>query len=181
MKKVIVVCPVLICVLIYVMLYTKKPMRRRTWTVDQLKKLAAQSTSTRQVIKGLKLKPAGGNYAQINKYIKIYNIDTGHFAGKAWNKGRTGMGKPRLQLKEILQKDTYYQSYKLKKRLFAAKIKTPCCEQCGWAEKSTDGRTPLELDHVNGDRHDNRLSNLRILCPNCHSLQPTHRGRNRKK
>ncbi|MDE1988391.1 MAG: HNH endonuclease, partial [Patescibacteria group bacterium] len=40
---------------------------------------------------------------------------------------------------------------------------------------------PLELDHINGDRHDNRLENLRILCPNCHSLKPTHRGRNMNK
>ncbi|MGB4076287.1 MAG: HNH endonuclease [Minisyncoccia bacterium] len=38
---------------------------------------------------------------------------------------------------------------------------------------------PVELDHVNGDRHDNRIENLRILCPNCHSLKPTHRGRNK--
>ena len=48
-------------------------------------------------------------------------------------------------------------------------------------KKSIDGRIPLELDHINGDRHDNRIKNLRILCPNCHSLQPTHRGRNMNK
>lgn len=46
---------------------------------------------------------------------------------------------------------------------------------------SEDGRIPLELDHINGDRHDNRLENLRVLCPNCHSLKPTHRGLNRSK
>jgi len=46
--------------------------------------------------------------------------------------------------------------------------------------KTPDGYLPLELDHINGDHHDNRLENLRILCPNCHSLKPTHRGRRRK-
>jgi 5-methylcytosine-specific restriction endonuclease McrA len=42
------------------------------------------------------------------------------------------------------------------------------------------GRITVELDHINGDHYDNRIENLRILCPNCHSLQPTHRGRNKK-
>ena len=51
---------------------------------------------------------------------------------------------------------------------------------CGWAKISIDGRIPLELDQINGNRHDNRLENLRILCPNCHSLQITHRGMNIK-
>ncbi len=37
---------------------------------------------------------------------------------------------------------------------------------------------PLELDHINGDRDDNRLGNLRVICPNCHAQTPTYRGRN---
>lgn len=53
-------------------------------------------------------------------------------------------------------------------------------ERCGWAERAEDGRIPVELDHKNGDRFDNRFENLQILCPNCHSLQPTHRGKNVK-
>lgn len=77
--------------------------------------------------------------------------------------------------------DSDYQSFKLKSRLFSEKLKIPCCEECGWAKKSEDGRIPLELDHINGNRRDNRLENLRILCPNCHSLKPTHRGLNKKK
>lgn len=60
-------------------------------------------------------------------------------------------------------------------------LKPACCEECGWAKISNDGRLPLELDRINGDRNDNRIENLRILCPNCHSLQPTHRGRNKKR
>ncbi|MBI5045842.1 MAG: HNH endonuclease [Candidatus Niyogibacteria bacterium] len=92
-----------------------------------------------------------------------------------------GIGKPLLSLDKILVQNSTYQSYKLKRRLFKAGIKFPECEKCGWAEFSDDGRLPLELDHINGDSRDNRLNNLRVLCPNCHSLQLTHRGKNKKK
>ncbi|MDP3697390.1 MAG: HNH endonuclease, partial [Candidatus Taylorbacteria bacterium] len=104
-----------------------------------------------------------------------------HFKGMGWNKGLRGIGKPFIPLEKILVRDSTYQSFKLKGRLFKAGLKNPECELCKWAQQTQDGRLPLELDHVNGDRHDNRLENLRILCPNCHSLQVTHRGRNRNK
>ena len=69
----------------------------------------------------------------------------------------------------------------LKQRLFRAGLKTEKCEMCGWAAQAPDGRIPVEIDHMNGDKTDNRIENLRILCPNCHALQPTHRGLNRKR
>lgn len=92
-----------------------------------------------------------------------------------------GIGVYRRSLEEILTRNSRYQSYKLKRRLFAAGLKKPSCELCGWSKEAKDGRIPLELDHMNGDRYDNRIENLRILCPNCHSLQPTHRGLNKRK
>jgi len=156
-------------------------MRKRKWTEQQLKKAAKKSTSVRQVLKLINLKQAGGNYSQIKKYLKIFKINTAHFKGKGWNKGLVGIGKPRISLNKILIKNSEFQSYKLKKRLFKAKLKLPRCEECGWAEISPDGRLPLELDHINGDSKDNRIENLRILCPNCHSLKITHRGSNMKK
>ena len=148
----------------------------------QLKKAARESSSIRQVIVKLGLVPAGGNYVQVQAYLKNLKINTSHFKGKAWNKGLKGFISKRLiPLEDILVRESSYQSYKLKNRLFVLGLKTRACEQCGWAQKAVDGRLPLELDHINGDRKDNRLENLRILCPNCHSLQPTHRARNRRK
>lgn len=156
-------------------------MKRRTWTKEALIEAVRESTSIRQVLFKLNLKQAGGNYAQINKYIEFYKINKRHFKGRGWNKGLTGFRNPRISLKKIMVKNSYYQSFKLKNRLFVSGLKFPKCEECGWAEISDDGRMPLELDHINGDSKDNRLENLRILCPNCHSLKPTHRGRNSKK
>lgn len=156
-------------------------MKKKSWTKQQLKLAVRESSSVRQVIKKLKLKPAGGNYVQIKKFFKIYNVSIEHFKGSGWRKGIKGFGIPRIPLEKILVRESNFQSFKLKNRLFDTKIKLPRCEDCGWAQKSSDGRLPLELDHINGDSHDNRLDNLRVLCPNCHSLKPTHRGRNRKK
>ena len=55
------------------------------------------------------------------------------------------------------------------------------CSSCGWNEiNPVTRRTPLEIDHINGDSNDNRIENLRVLCPNCHSLTPTYRALNKK-
>jgi len=156
-------------------------MKPKSWTENQLREAVKISRSVRQVLSHLGLKEAGGNYFQIKKYLGLYKIDRSHFTGPTWNKGLKYIGKPRIPLEKILVKNSNYQSYKLKKRLFDLKLKFPQCEECGWKKTAENGRLPLELDHIDGNVHDNRLENLRILCPNCHSLKPTHRGRNIRK
>ena len=155
-------------------------MKRRSWSASDLREAVAKSRSFRQALKFLNLKPAGGNYSQIKKYIREYNVDNGHFKGRGWNKGLTGFSIPRVSLEKILVRDSSFQSFKLKLRLFNAGLKPQYCERCGWAKKTQDGYLPLELDHINGNPRDNRLKNLQVLCPNCHSLTPTHRSRKRK-
>lgn len=155
-------------------------MAQRSWSIKQLREAVAGSKSRRQVLIKLNLREAGGNYEQLRKYIEELDLDTSHFHGQAWNKGLRGIGKPLIPLEKILVKKSNFQSFKLKKRLFDAGLKKKECEECGWAKIAEGGYLPLELDHINGDRHDNRLENLRVLCPNCHSLKPTHRGRIRK-
>lgn len=156
-------------------------MRSRKWTIEQLKDVASTSFSYRSVIKKLGLKPAGGNYKQITKYLKENSVDTTHFRGKGWNKGKLFDPKPKILLNLILKQDSDFQSHKLKKRLLLESVKIEACEECHWSESRDDGSIPLELHHINGDPRDNRLENLQILCPNCHSLKLNHRGRNIKK
>jgi len=155
--------------------------QKRKWSDQELVDAVKNSISVRSVIYKLGLIPAGGNYKHVSRIIEELNLDTSHFQGKGWNRGWVfDPRKPIIPTSEWLIKGSNVQSYTLKRRLFRENIKKPKCELCGWCQKSLDGRIPVELDHINGDNNDNRIENLRILCPNCHSLQPTHRGKNKK-
>lgn len=160
--------------------YNVRMPRKRSWNDAQLIVAVSGSKSYRSVIVALGLIPAGGNYTQVQTRIKDLGLNTNHFTGMNWNKGTTYHSKSRPAIQELLVLGSTVQSYKLKRRLYETGLKIPKCELCGWAQVSDDGRIPLELDHINGIHNDNRLENLRVLCLNCHSLQPTHRGKNKK-
>jgi len=54
------------------------------------------------------------------------------------------------------------------------------CMNCGWCEKNpVTNKVPIELEHIDGNSENNELSNLKILCPNCHSLTPTYKALNK--
>ena len=78
-------------------------MKKKRWSKKDLVNAVNTSYSIRNVIKVLGLIPAGGNYSQINKFIKLYKLDISHFKGKGWNRGLTGIGIPRRALNEILK------------------------------------------------------------------------------
>lgn len=155
-------------------------MRKRKWSQEELQRSLKKSRSLGQLLTFLGLRPVGGNYAQIKKYLQEAGLDYSHLRGRSWEKGLKRPFRPILSLAEILIDGSSFQSFKLKRRLFDTGLKEKSCEMCGWAEYTPEGYLPLELDHINGIHTDNRLENLRVLCPNCHSLQPTHRGRSKK-
>ena len=76
-------------------------MKKRFWTVDQLKNAVKNSLSYRQVISKLGLREAGGNYDQVKKYIKENGLNISHFKGRGWNRGMKGTGIPRIPLKKF--------------------------------------------------------------------------------
>lgn len=85
-----------------------------------------------------------------------------------------------LPLEELLANGVPRGRNNIKLRLVRAGVKRNRCEMCGldeWMGLSI----PLSLHHVNGDRHDNRLENLQLLCPNCHSQTDTFAGRNSRR
>lgn len=119
----------------------------------------------------------GGNYATIKKKIKEYNIDISHFSRKGWNIDLNFKTQKKYKLEEILQKDFPYNTHHLKERLLKEGIKAHKCEKCN-NTKWNNEPIALELHHINGDRNDNRLENLQLLCPNCHAQTDHYRGKN---
>ncbi|GAA1248444.1 hypothetical protein GCM10009633_21770 [Janibacter melonis] len=152
--------------------------RKRRWTDDQLAEAVESSTSVAQVIGRLGIRVAGGNYAVVRRAIAAAQLDTSHFTGQAWNKGLSQ--GPTRPLDAYLSNEHPISSYRLKNRLVRAGIFTWRCDSCGGTQW-LGLPIPLELEHRDGDRQNNSLENLELLCPNCHAQTPTYRGRNRRR
>jgi len=99
--------------------------------------------------------------------------------GLKWSDLPAHEGAKKLDLNEILNGEhPQYQTYKLKQRLINVGLKSNKCEECGVAEWNGK-QLNIQLDHINGNSHDHRLENLRMLCPNCHSQTETYSGKNK--
>lgn len=148
-------------------------------TKEDFEAAARDSFSIAEMCRRLGARPSGGNYAILHNAIEKYRIDVSHFRGQGWNVGLKFKPKSPQSLETILVEHSTYQSYKLKNRLFESGLKEKRCECCGltvWQGKPI----PLELHHLNGDVHDNRIDNLQVLCPNCHAQTENYRGLNNK-
>jgi hypothetical protein len=154
------------------------PMRQPKYSVEQLREAVQTSTSMRQVLTKLSVAPYGGNYDVLRGKLKRLGLDTSHFLGRAWNRNRCVA--PKTPLQQYLDEQRPIQSYKLKNRLLKHGVLAPVCVGCD-LHTWLDQPIPLELDHINGDNKDNRLENLRLLCPNCHALTPTYRSKRRSR
>lgn len=112
--------------------------------------------------------------------LKRRAIELGCYKTNPSGKGIKKPVAPKIPLKDIIEgKHPSFQTNKLRIRLINEGIKTEMCEVCGITEWNGK-RVSLELDHIDGNRTNHKLENLRIICPNCHSQTHTYRARNIK-
>lgn len=139
----------------------------------------AAALSYAEALRSLGLRPIGGNHATFRRYVdQVWKISTNHF--DAAQAQRSGLRRGTIPLNEVLVEHSPYSRSSLKARLLATGCKPRHCELCGQGEIWRGGRMALILDHINGVPDDNRLTNLRIVCPNCAATFDTHCGRHNR-
>jgi len=132
--------------------------------LDELKVIVSNCCSWAQVMRELEKLHYFSERSELQKRVKEAEINIDHFTGQGWNKGNFDESKfnsdsiPNVHVECLL------------------KVKEHRCERCGLTEWQGE-KIPLEVHHIDGNRRNNELSNLQLLCPNCHSLTDNFRGK----
>jgi len=151
---------------------------KNKYNETELREIVKNSHTYKECFDKLGIRAAGSNYKHIKNYIKKYGIDTSHFEHYYNNGNRDN--KLKIDILDILKENSNYSRTHLKKRLYDENILERKCCLCGQGEEWNGMKISLILDHINGVHNDNRIENLRIVCPNCNAGLETFAGRNNK-
>ncbi|KQW12905.1 HNH endonuclease signature motif containing protein [Streptomyces sp. Root369] len=147
------------------------------WTREALEAAVSASTNMCEVLRRLGVEVVGGQHTHISRRIKAYGIDTSHFQvpthrGKALRRRTPG----ELLIEQPADNARRIQSDRLRRAMTSVGVAEQCA-LCGIEGVWRGYPLPLEVDHIDGNWRDNRVENLRFLCPNCHSTTDSYRGR----
>ena len=139
---------------------------------EEIEQFVKDSKSYAELARKIGYKNAGKNgsaYRAVHQMIDVLNLDVSHFIGQGWNKdnfdySRFVYGK---KIKSVNMVDAIVA------------LRGRKCECCG-LEEWMENPIPLEVHHKDGDELNSTLENLQLLCPNCHSMTDTYKGKNIK-
>lgn len=138
---------------------------------DLILQLIANNEPKSEICRQLKCK-----HDTLNSYLKKMGIE---YSGNQGLKGKVERAEQQVHASEYIGSNKRISSHNLRLRLLRDGVFEHICSEC----KNTEWNSkpiPLELDHINGNHYDNELSNLRLLCPNCHAQTDTYCGKNKK-
>ena len=137
---------------------------------EQILQWIEEKQSKAFICRQLKCKPD-----TLNSYLTKMGIEYKGNIGRAGHPRTTGNNKYKTA-EEYVNSGSIIKSHVLKLKLLRDGVKQHKCEKCGLTEWLGEP-IPLELHHVNGDHYDNRIENLRLLCPNCHAKEENNSGK----
>nr|WP_303710648.1 HNH endonuclease [Kutzneria buriramensis]WKX09535.1 HNH endonuclease [Kutzneria buriramensis] len=151
------------------------------WTREILQEAVSASMNMSDVLRRLGLEVVGGHHTHISRKIKAYGIDTSHFQiptqrGEV-RRTRTAEG---ILVEQPAERARRIQSSRLKRAMLERGAEERCA-LCGLGAVWLGEPLPLEVDHIDGNWRNNRMENLRFLCPNCHSTTDSYRGRGKRR
>jgi hypothetical protein len=153
------------------------------YTKEWLQELCSSSYSYAEVLRKAGRKVSGGAQQTLKKKIEEFGIDVSHFTGQRWQQSpnapdKTG-SREKYSIEEVFVKDSPVTQKIMRGYVERHNLIPYRCDCCGCDGHWQGGEISLEIDHIDGDNSNNELSNLRYLCPNCHALTETYRGKNK--
>lgn len=147
------------------------------YTKEKLQEFCDESTSLRELAIKIGYSPnSGSGIKQIKEMIQELDLGTSHFTGQKHSKNT---GKIKTQTEDYLSGKVKITTHKLRLRLISQKYFEEKCNSCGNTEWLGE-KIPLELHHKDGNKENNSLENLELLCPNCHVFTDTYKTKNWK-
>jgi 5-methylcytosine-specific restriction endonuclease McrA len=153
---------------------------RRKYTKEQFINAWNSSESISKVAQTLELSIYGSTYTTLKDAATELGLSRDHMSGQGHLRGKTHSWSPTKSDDEVFVIGKKENNHWLKKRLlnnFGWEFKCSSCRNTDWMGKPI----AIELEHINGNNKDNRIENLTFLCPNCHAMTSTWRGRNKPK
>jgi predicted RNA-binding Zn-ribbon protein involved in translation (DUF1610 family) len=138
-------------------------------TREVLEDAVKKSESFAGVLRYLNLRQAGGTHSYLKRKVKDFDIDTNHFTGQAHGRGKLSPTRKTHRDILVLRSEGFRQRASfLVRSMLEAGVKHEC-SKCGQEPEWLGNPLTLDVDHINENFLDDRLKNLRFLCPNCHS------------
>ncbi|UQA95208.1 HNH endonuclease signature motif containing protein [Streptomyces halobius] len=146
------------------------------WTREILQAAVSAATNMCEVLRHLGLEVVGGQHTHISRRIKAYGIDTSHFTtvvrAENMRDRRRRHAPGEILVEDLSAHPKRTPSNRVKRAMLELGIEERCA-LCGIEAVWLGEPLPLEVDHIDGDWRDNRVENLRLLCPNCHAVTDT--------